>query len=135
MKMNERRVTLVGKRARKSIREAAARVVATIPLVLSLVCFVSPTGTAAGQELRLLIKHHSVVLKWKPSATPNVKYNVYRSTVHGSNYKKMNSRPLKELTYTDKDVERGTRYYYVTRSMDGGGTESANSNEAVVTVP
>ena len=106
-------------------------VVATTVLCL----VVSTIGTAVGQELTLLVKHHSVLLKWKPSPTPNVKYNVYRSTVQGSEYKKLNKRPLSELRYTDKDVRRGDTYYYVTRSMDGGGTESANSNEAVVTIP
>jgi fibronectin type 3 domain-containing protein len=97
--------------------------------------FVSTLGTAIGQELTLLAKHHSVLLKWKASPTPNVLYNVYRSTVHGSGYTRLNSKPVRELRYTDKDAKPGTTYYYVIRSMDGGGTESANSNEAVATIP
>jgi len=137
MKKSERGVTRIRRSAGKLARETAAAGVAILrlPLVLSLVWFASTVGTAAGQELTLLVKHHSVVLRWKPSPTPNVRYNVYRSAVHGAAYKKLNSKPLSELTYTDKDVKPGTTYYYVTRSQDGGGTESANSNEAVVTIP
>ena len=136
MKRNECGASLFRRRAGTSIQERAARVVAVaIAVPLCLAWFVSTIGTAAGQELTLLLEHHAVVLKWKPSPTPNVKYNVYRSTVQGSDYKKLNSRPLAELKYMDKDVRRGSTYYYVTRSVDGGGTESANSNEAKVTIP
>lgn len=104
-------------------------------LALCLVWSTLTIGTAAGQELKLLVKNHSVLLKWKPSPTPNVKYNVYRSTVHGSDYTKLNKKPLTDLSYRDKEVKRGTTYYYVARSTDGGGAESVNSNEAVVTIP
>jgi fibronectin type 3 domain-containing protein len=39
------------------------------------------------------------------------------------------------LAYTDLAVQAGTTYYYVVTASDDHGEESANSVEAVATVP
>jgi hypothetical protein len=78
---------------------------------------------------------HSVKLKWNPSSSANVQYNVYRSTVSGRDYVKLNTTPIKDLVYTDETVESGKTYYYVTRSVDAKGRESSNSAEAIAAVP
>jgi fibronectin type 3 domain-containing protein len=76
----------------------------------------------------------SVALNWVASTTPNVTYNVYRSTVSGSGYSQINASPVTTLSFTDTQVSSGTTYFYVVRSFDGT-TESANSNEAKAVIP
>src|SRR6266487_2275713 len=79
---------------------------------------------------------HSVALSWIASTTSTVSgYNVYRSTVSGTGDAKMNSSVVSVLIYTDGTVQNATTYYYVTTAVDGGGTESAYSNEVSAAIP
>jgi fibronectin type 3 domain-containing protein len=80
-------------------------------------------------------KAHSVALSWSASSTTVSGYNVYRSTVSGSGYAKLNSGLVGATTYDDTNVQAGTTYYYVTTSVDSGGDESAQSNQASATIP
>jgi len=84
--------------------------------------------TAAAQQA------HSVALTWNASTCAVAGYNVYRSTVSGSQYAKVNSSLVSGLTYTDTTVASGL-YYYVTTAVDASGNESAPSNEASANVP
>jgi len=73
---------------------------------------------------------HTVALTWIASTTLTVTgYNVYRSTVSGTGYAKINSSlilvPL--VSYTDTTVQNGTTYYYVATAVDASGSESAYS--------
>jgi len=78
-------------------------------------------------------KTGDVTLRW---ATPHgervAKYRIYRSTRSGVfNY----IAPVDETTriiYYDKNVQSGTRYYYVVRSVDEAGNEEKNTNEVEV---
>jgi hypothetical protein len=81
---------------------------------------------------------HSVALNWIASTTATVTgYNVYRSTVSGPGYAKINSSlilaPL--VSYTDTTVQNGTIYFYVTTAVDGSGNESIYSNQAQANIP
>ncbi len=77
---------------------------------------------------------HSVDLTW--NASPGaVGYNLYRSSVHGSSYSKINTTLDSSLTYTDQTVSGGQTYYYVATAVDGNQLESGYSNEATVPVP
>jgi fibronectin type 3 domain-containing protein len=90
----------------------------------------SGTGVAAST--------HTVDLTWSaPTSSPVAVagYNVYRSTVSGSNYQLLNASVLPQLSFTDSNVQSGTTYYYVVRSVDSSGTESDNSNEFTAAVP
>jgi hypothetical protein len=78
---------------------------------------------------------HSVLLNWAPSTSTVSGYNVYRSTVNGSGYTKLNSSMMASLSYSDTSVTSGTTYFYVATSVDSGGDESANSNQATAVVP
>ncbi len=79
---------------------------------------------------------HSVVLSWDASTSPISGYNVYRSTVSGGQYVRINSTLISGgLMYTDADVQGGTTYYYVSTAVDSTGTESTYSNEALATIP
>jgi hypothetical protein len=79
---------------------------------------------------------HSVMLKWTASPSPGVTgYKVYRSTVSGSGYSKINSSVVSGLTYTDATVVNGVTYYYVTTSVDSSGEESSFSEQVKMIVP
>ncbi|HYL62883.1 MAG TPA: choice-of-anchor D domain-containing protein [Candidatus Methylomirabilis sp.] len=90
---------------------------------------VSLTGTGVAPV------QHSVVLTWNASTSTVSGYNVYRSTVSGGPYTKINSALLTVLTYTDSTVQSGTTYYYVATAVDSSGNESVNSNEVSATIP
>ncbi len=86
--------------------------------------------TAAAQQT------HSVALTWNASTSPTVAgYNIYRSTVSGSSYVKINSPLNLGLSYTDATVQNATTYYYVTTAVDASGGESGFSNEVSTVIP
>jgi len=78
---------------------------------------------------------HSVALSWIASTSTVSGYNVYRSTVSGTQYAKVNSSLVGGLAYTDGTVLGGTLYYYVTTAVDASGNESGNSNEVSANIP
>jgi hypothetical protein len=78
---------------------------------------------------------HSVALSWLASSSAVVGYNLYRSTVSGTQYAKVNSLLVSGLSYTDATVVNGQTYYYVTTSVDASGNESAYSNQAQANIP
>ena len=79
---------------------------------------------------------HSVDLAWTASATPTISgYNIFRSTVSGGPYSKLNSTAVTTTTYTDATVTSGTTYYYVATTVGVDGTESSPSNEAKAVIP
>jgi hypothetical protein len=78
---------------------------------------------------------HSVTLTWTASTSTVSGYNVYRSTVSGGPYTKLNSAPVAATTYVDTTVQAGQIYLYVVTSIDSGGVESADSTEVSATVP
>jgi hypothetical protein len=90
---------------------------------------VSLSGTGVAQV------QHSVALAWNPSTSTVSGYNVYRSTVSGSSYTKINPSLVTLLNYTDLTVQSGTTYFYVTTAIDSNGDESVHSNEVSASVP
>jgi len=80
---------------------------------------------------------HTVALSWVASTSPTITgYNVYRSTVNGSGYVKINGSTLVTvLSYTDTTVQNAATYYYVTTAVDSTGTESSYSNQATAVIP
>jgi hypothetical protein len=94
----------------------------TTPVVEAL------TGTGVAQ--------HQVQLSWGTSSSSGVTgYNVYRGTVSGGPYGKINSALVVGTTYTDSSVQAGKTYFYVTTALHGSGTESAYSNQVQAVVP
>ncbi len=82
------------------------------------------------------LQTHSVALTWNASISPTVTgYNIYRSTVSGSSYVKINSPLNPGLSYTDATVQNATTYYYVTTAVDASGGESGFSNEVSAVIP
>jgi fibronectin type 3 domain-containing protein len=78
---------------------------------------------------------HSVALTWNASTSTVAGYNVYRSTVSGGGYSKLNSSLLAALSYTDANVQSAQTYYYVTTAVDSGGNESVSSDQAQAIIP
>lgn len=78
---------------------------------------------------------HSVDLSWSPSPSTVVGYNLYRSTVDGGPYTKINSAVIAGMTYTDAAVQGSTTYYYVGTAVDASGNESIYSNQVEAVIP
>jgi fibronectin type 3 domain-containing protein len=76
-----------------------------------------------------------VALNWGASSSSVAGYNVYRSTVSGSAYAKMNGSAVGGVNYADSSVQSGHTYYYVATAVDGSGNESVYSNEVAAIVP
>jgi fibronectin type 3 domain-containing protein len=60
---------------------------------------------------------------------------VYRSTVSGSAYRKINSSLVIGFNYSDATVQNSITYYYVTTAVDSNGVESSFSNEVSAPIP
>jgi len=88
------------------------------------------SGTGAAQQTA----NHSVELSWAASTSQVSGYNVYRGTVSGGPYNKVNANMESAASYTDAGITAGT-YYYVVTSLSTSGSESAYSNEADAIVP
>jgi hypothetical protein len=79
---------------------------------------------------------HSVDLTWSASQSGDVVgYNIYRSTVSGSGYTKVNGTLNSDTSYTDTTVTAGLTYFYIAKAVDGNDMESGSSNEVQVAVP
>ena len=77
---------------------------------------------------------HSATLSWTPSTSAVEGYNVYRSTVSGGAYARLNSSAVAASSYTDSSVQAGQVYYYMVTSS-ASGTESSDSNEVSAAIP
>jgi fibronectin type 3 domain-containing protein len=78
---------------------------------------------------------HSVALTWNASTSTVTGYNVYRTTVSGTSYTKINSSLVTVLNYTDSTVQSGTTYYYVATAVDSSSNESVYSSEVSAPIP
>lgn len=78
----------------------------------------------------------SARLTWNPSTTAGVVgYNIYRSTVNGGSYSKINSAIIVGSPWVDTAVQSGITYQYVATALDGSNNESVYSNQVSVTMP
>jgi fibronectin type 3 domain-containing protein len=78
---------------------------------------------------------HSVTLTWTASTSAVSGYNVYRSTISGGPFAKLNSSLITTTSYTDSTVQAALTYYYVVTSVDSTGVESAFSTQVSATIP
>jgi hypothetical protein len=128
-------LVLVARHGRISLRGKVVTGIGVVgACVLWGVWFRATNGTtpaaAAGQH------KHSVTLNWKASTSTVAGYNVYRSTVKGRDYVRINAALVTgQTSYKDETVQSGTTYYYVTRAVDARGRESSDSNVTAAVVP
>jgi Abnormal spindle-like microcephaly-assoc'd, ASPM-SPD-2-Hydin len=119
-----------------------------IPLIFTPTAAGRVTGNVTlantGQDSKLVIKlagtgvdqsSHSVALSWQPGGQNWVGFNIYRSTVDGGPYSRINSSLDPSSSYTDSTVQGGMTYYYCATEVDSQGQESPYSNIAQVTIP
>ena len=82
---------------------------------------------------------HNITLNWNASTTPGVNYNLYRGTISGGPYTKLNTTPITGLTYSDTTGVGGTKYFHVETAIctaacpTGVSGESDFSNETSAT--
>jgi HYDIN/CFA65/VesB family protein len=87
------------------------------------------TGTGVAQSA------HHVTLTWQDAGSGIVGYNIYRGTVHGGPYQKINSALEASTNYVDYYVSSGSTYFYVTTAVSSAGAESSYSNETKAVIP
>lgn len=78
---------------------------------------------------------HSVNVSWVASTSTVAGYNVYRGTISGGPYSKINTTLISGLTFTDSTVSAGATYYYVATSVAADGTQSAFSSQVQAVIP
>jgi hypothetical protein len=78
---------------------------------------------------------HVVNLHWSPSTSEVMGYNVYRGTVPGGPYTKINPVLTPSTSYVDSSVQGGQTYYYVSTAIEPGGKESTYSNQMRAVIP
>jgi hypothetical protein len=78
---------------------------------------------------------HTVSLSWAPSISAVVGYNVYRGSVSGGPYSRLNPSVDSLTSYADHGVAGGQTYYYVVTAIDASSIESGFSGQASVTIP
>src|SRR6266446_3001052 len=78
---------------------------------------------------------HSAALSWTASTSVVAGYNVYRGTVSGGPYSKLNSSLIALTTHTDSTVQSGQTYFYVVTAVDASNVESAYSNTISAIIP
>ena len=84
----------------------------------------SGSGTAPVQ--------HTAMLNWQ-SGGSTVSFNVYRSSISGGPYTRVNSTVA--TSYADSSVQSGQTYYYVVTGLDSTGTESGYSSPVAAVIP
>ena len=83
----------------------------------------TPTGLTAASGAGY------VTLAWNHSPEDLLGYNIYRSTIPGTGYIKLNQAPVTTLFYKDMGVISGVAYYYVLTAVNTSAMESAYSIE------
>jgi P pilus assembly chaperone PapD len=78
---------------------------------------------------------YSVTLSWTPSSSSFEGFNVYRGSVSGGPYAKVNSALVSTASYSDTSVAAGQTYYYVVTEVNSAGVESSYSSPVGATIP
>jgi hypothetical protein len=78
---------------------------------------------------------HSVDVNWGASSSTVAGYYVYRGSISGGPYRRINSTLINGLTFTDSTVSSGATYYYVVTAVAADGTESTFSTQVQAVIP
>jgi len=116
-------------------KKVLTTVAVLLAMVVSGIWFSATGGTSLIVRSNPSRRHHTVILRWTPSTTKNVRYNIYRGQVAGAHPDRLNTTPLDQPTYTDTTADNGSIYFYVVRAADSSGRESPDSNEVTVSIP
>ena len=92
----------------------------------------TPPRTPLG--LTAVAANGSVSLDWADNIDSDLEgYNLYRSTVSGYGYAKINTTSIADSEYTDDDVINDTTYYYAVTAVDTSSNESDISSQVSAT--
>ncbi|GEM_PF-1196021 len=84
----------------------------------------APSGFSASSAIG------AIVLDWNDNNEADIDgYNIYRSTISGSGYIRLNDSLLSGSDFADANVTSNTTYYYVVTAVDRLGLESVYSTE------
>ncbi|MDP2212118.1 MAG: S-layer homology domain-containing protein [Candidatus Aquicultor sp.] len=90
----------------------------------------APTKPAPPTGLKANTNDNMVHLVWNPSKAEDIAgYKVYRKDKASGKVEPLNTTPIKEVQYQDKDANENTVYIYWVTAVDKKGTESEKSNE------
>jgi hypothetical protein len=78
---------------------------------------------------------HSATVNWNASTSAVIGYNVYRGSVSGGPYQKINASPDAATSFTDSTVQAGQIYYWVVTAVTSSNAESAYSSQVSATIP
>ena len=82
------------------------------------------------QDLVALPEYFAMQLVWLPNQELDLAgYNIYRTTVSGQGYVRLNSLPWHEPGYSDSAQMSDTMYYYRITAIDSLGNESDSTDE------
>ena len=91
---------------------------------------------SAPLNLKASVSYQTVDLSWDSNTEPDLAgYNIYRSTLSGVNYTKLNTSLLLSTTYHDTGLVTGNTYYYVVTAVDNTELESEYSTEVSAVPP
>lgn len=94
------------------------------------------SGLSGGPAQSNSVSAHDVTLNWNDSISSGVVgYNVYRGSISGGPYFKLNSSAVTVNTYNDNGVQAGQTYFYVVTSISSNSIESSYSNEVMAPIP
>jgi len=121
------------------------QLIAAVAIAASL-GFSGCASTSSGSNLAALggahlaksniVSAHAVTLNWNASASSGVAgYNVYRGSVSGGPYARMNSSAITITSFNDNAVQPGQTYFYVVTSISLNDVESSYSNEVMAPIP
>ncbi len=90
-----------------------------------------PTGLEARSQIvgSLFAGVKSVALAWDAGPAAVVGYNVYRTTVSGGGYVKLNAGLLGQPLFNETRLDPAVIFYYVVTAVDNQGRESDFSDE------
>lgn len=96
---------------------------------------IASTATNSAISITLSGGSYAVNLSWTASTTDGVGYYIYRGTVTGGPYVKLNSSPVDTTSFMDTGIASGQTYYYVVAAVDANGIESSPSNQVSASIP
>src|SRR5471032_1612861 len=101
--------------------------------LLVLAMLILGLSLSANAQVTAKVTVHSITLNWTitQGSDPAVSVNVWRGTVSGGPFTKLNATPIPITTfsYSDTTGVGGTTYFYVATTVDSAGITSANSNQ------
>jgi len=90
-----------------------------------------PTGLEARSQIvySIFLSQKSVLINWQQGGSNIKGYNIYRTTIPHTNYKKLNSSPITVNSFSDTCLDTTSRYFYILKAVSQSGQESNYSIE------